>query len=282
MRLRPAAAGSGIVFLRTDIGGKAARIPARWRNVSDTRMCTTLANAEGNRVATVEHLMAALAGCEIDNAIVEIEGPEVPIMDGSAAPFVFLIECAGVVAQEAPRRAIRVLKPVEVKRNGATATLRPADVFTLTFEIEFDNPMVAQQQYSTRLVNGTFKSDLCRARTFGFAEEVHALRATGLALGGSLDNAVVVSGDKILNEGGLRYANEFVRHKILDSIGDLYLAGRPIIGHFHGIRSGHGLNNALLASLIADETAWCETDYIDPLAAQPEPESEPVQLAASA
>jgi UDP-3-O-[3-hydroxymyristoyl] N-acetylglucosamine deacetylase len=255
MTLHPAAPDSGIVFRRTDIGGRGACIPARWENVTDTRMCTTIGQGAVH-VATIEHLMAALAGCEIDNAVIELSGGEVPVMDGSAEPFVFLIECAGTVEQDAPRRGIRVLRPVSVHEDDRFVSLVPDDVFSVSFEIDFDSPAVARQECTFRLVNGTFKSDICRARTFGFLHEVDQLLAAGLARGGSLDNAVVVSGDRILNEGGLRYANEFVRHKVLDSIGDLYLAGGPVIGHFHGRQSGHALNNRLLRALFSDPANW--------------------------
>jgi UDP-3-O-[3-hydroxymyristoyl] N-acetylglucosamine deacetylase len=255
MTLHPAAPDSGIVFRRTDIGGRGACIRASWENVTDTRMCTTIGQGAVH-VATIEHLMAALAGCEIDNAVIELSGGEVPVMDGSAEPFVFLIECAGTIEQDAQRRGIRVLLPVSVQDDDRVASLAPDDAFSVSFEIDFDSPAVARQECSFRLANGTFKTDICRARTFGFLHEVDELLAAGLARGGSLDNAVVVSGDRVLNEGGLRYANEFVRHKVLDSIGDLYLAGGPIIGHFHGRQSGHTLNNRLLRALFSDPANW--------------------------
>ena len=258
MTLRPAEPGTGVTFYRTDIAGSAP-IPADWQHVTETRLCTTV-GSDGMMVSTIEHLMAALSGCEIDNAIIEINGAEVPVMDGSAEPFVFLIECAGVVEQNAPRRAIRVLKPITVQDGPRTVSLAPADTFCVSFAIDFDSPAVARQECTFRLVNGTFKSEICRARTFGFLDEIDEMLAAGLARGGSLDNAVVVSGDRILNEGGLRYTDEFVRHKVLDSIGDLYLAGAPIIGHFHGHQSGHALNNRLLRALFADPTAW---SYVD-------------------
>ena len=231
-------------------------VPAKWDLVVDTTLCTVLANRAGVRVGTVEHLMAALRGCAIDNVTVELDGPEVPIMDGSAEPFVFLIDSAGGVAQAAPRRAVRVLKPVTVADGNRSASLTPAQGSSFSFEIDFSASAVASQAGRVRLVNGAFKSDLARARTFGFLDEVDALRARGLALGGSLDNAIVVDGDRVLNEDGLRFEDEFVRHKILDSIGDLYLAGAPLVGHFHGHRSGHELNNRLLRALFAEADAW--------------------------
>jgi len=260
MTLHPAEAGSGIVFLRTDVRADTGTVPARWRNVVDTRMATTVANEAGVSVATIEHLMAALAGSGVDNALVELSGPEVPIMDGSAAPFVFLIECAGLCAQDAPRRAIEVLKPVSVGDGKRGVSIRPATSFAVAFEIDFDSEAVARQSLSLKLVNGTFKADIARARTFGFEHEVTALRAAGLALGGSLENAVVVRGDTVLNADGLRYADEFVRHKILDCVGDLYLAGAPVIGAVDCARSGHALNHRLLVHLFADDSAWRWTD----------------------
>jgi UDP-3-O-[3-hydroxymyristoyl] N-acetylglucosamine deacetylase len=256
MTLKPAAPDSGIVFKRSDLAGDAAWVPATWDRVGDTRMCTALINDHDVRVGTVEHLLAALAGCEVDNAVIEIDGPEVPIMDGSAAPFVFLIECAGLVEQDVPRRAIKVLKPVSVVDGERRAKMLPGDGFSVSFEIEFDSAAVSRQRCSFRIANGTFKSDICRARTFGFLHEVDQLREAGLARGGSLDNAVVVNGDKVMNEGGLRYKDEFVRHKVLDFIGDLYLAGAPIIGHVAGFQSGHSLNNKLLRALFEDDEAW--------------------------
>lgn len=262
MSLHPAEPGTGIVFRRTDLGDDAM-IPADWRHVTDTRLCTSI-GANGASVATIEHLMAALFGCEIDNVRIDIDGPEVPVMDGSSEPFVFLIECAGVVEQDAPRRVIRVLKPVTVRDGTRTAALMPDENFSVSFAIQYDNTAVARQECSFRLINGTFKSEICRARTFGFLDDLDEMLAAGLARGGSLDNAVVVSGDRILNEGGLRYADEFVRHKVLDSIGDLYLAGGLLAAHFHGEQSGHALNNLLLRTLFADPSAWCMEELAAP------------------
>src|SRR5260221_3404092 len=259
MTLHPAAPGSGIVFRRTDAGGAGAEIAATWQNVVESALCTTLSNGDAITIGTVEHLMAAVAGDEIDNVLVELDGPEVPIMDGSAAPFVFLIECAGVVEQDAPRQAIRILKTVTAGDKEKSACLMPDDGFSMSFEIDFASRAVSQQDLSIVFDSETFKSEISRARTFGFLHEVDRMRAAGLARGGSLDNAVVVSGDTILNEGGLRYADEFVRHKLLDSLGDLYLAGAPIIGHFRGLRSGHLLNRKLLEPLFATPDAWCKT-----------------------
>ena len=256
MTLHPAEANTGIVFQRSDLGDDSGTISASWENVVDTRMATTLGNANGACVATVEHLMAALAGCGIDNAIVEINGPEVPVMDGSSAPFVFLVECAGLRLQEAPRLAIKINKPIMVGDDRKFISIYPDDAFSVSFEIDFDDSPMAQQQLSLRLVNGTFKTEIARARTFGFAHEVDALREAGLARGGSLDNAVVINGNKVLNGDGLRYSDEFVRHKILDCVGDLYLAGAPIIGAVNALRSGHALNNSLLHALFDNTDAW--------------------------
>ena len=256
MTLHPAEANTGIVFRRGDVEGEAATIRADYRNVVNTVMRTTIGNEHGTTVSTIEHLMAALMGCGIDNAIVEVDGPEVPIMDGSAAPFVFLIECAGLEPLDAPRRSIEVLKPVEVRNGVSSARLMPSDSFFVSFEIVYDNPLVQRQRCALQPLNGTFKEEVCRARTYGFMNEYEELRAKGLARGASLKNAVVVADDQILNEDGLRYEDEFVRHKILDTMGDLYLAGAPLQAHFEGVRSGHGLNNRLLHALFDDPDAW--------------------------
>ena len=256
LTLKPAGTNTGIVFHRMDIDGVHASVPARWDNVVDTRMCSVLGNEHGVTVGTVEHVMAALAGCGIDNVEIEVDGSEVPIMDGSSEPFVFLIECAGVVEQAAPRRVIRIHKEVRVTVADSEASLKPGDHLDLRFEIDFESQAVARQELSLGLMNGSFCKELASARTFGFLHEVEQLRAAGLAKGGSLNNAVVVSGDEILNEDGLRFEDEFVRHKMLDAVGDLYLAGAPIIGCFTGARSGHAANNALLRALFADREAW--------------------------
>jgi len=256
MTLHPAEAGAGIVFLRGDVEGEAAIIQADYRNVVSTVMRTTIGNEHGTTISTIEHLMAAFMGCGVDNALVEVDGPEVPIMDGSAAPFVFLIECAGLESLEAPRRSIEVLKPVEVSSGASSARLIPADSFFVSFEIVYDNPLVQRQRCALQPLNGTFKEEVCRARTYGFMDEYEALRSKGLARGASLKNAIVISDDKVLNEDGLRYEDEFVRHKVLDTMGDLYLAGAPLQARFDGIRSGHGLNNRLLHALFDDPDAW--------------------------
>jgi len=256
MQLCPAPANHGIRFLRTDVTDRDPWIAARYDRVVDTRLCTVVGNEDGVRVGTIEHLMAALAGCEIDNAVIEIDAAEVPVMDGSSEPFVFLIECAGSVELDAPRRAIEVRKAVTVGDASRGLTLAPAEAFSVDFEIDFDSPVVAHSTLDVRLVNGTFKREIAKARTFGFLADVEKLRAMGLARGGSLENSVVVDGDRVLNEGGLRFDDEFVRHKVLDCVGDLYLAGAPILGRVTATRSGHHTNNEVLRALFADPTAY--------------------------
>ncbi len=263
MTLHPADVDAGITFRRTDLAGGGAEISVGHNSVRDTRLCTTIGTDDGKLIGTVEHLMAALAGAGIDNAMIEVGGPEVPIMDGSSAPFLFLIDCAGVVEQEAARKAIRVLKPVTVSEGDKSATLLPSDSFSLDFEIDFASPAVASQSMSIGLTDGVFKNELARARTFGFMHEVEALWAAGLAKGGSLDNAIVISGDKVMNEDGLRYEDEFVRHKILDAVGDLYIAGAPLLAHYDGVRSGHALNNLLLHELFSDPANYEIVDMED-------------------
>jgi len=264
LSLRPAPAGSGSRFRRTDIGLEVA---ARFDNVVETRLCTALGVPGGDRsrsIATVEHVMAALAGCGVDDALVEIDGPEAPILDGSAAPFVFLIDCAGLVAQAGgdALQAIEVLRPVRVQDGegpgAAWAELAPTPRSGLEASLTIDFPATAigRQSLALRLSPRTFRAALADARTFTLAEEVAALRAAGLARGGSLSNAVVVDGPLVLNPGGLRRPDEFVRHKLLDVVGDLALAGAPLRARFSGHRSGHGLNNRLLRALFAEAGAW--------------------------
>ena len=257
MTLHPAPVDSGIVFRRVDRGG--ASVAANWRNIQESPLCTTLSNREGVSVATVEHLMAALHGAEIDNLLVDLDGPEVPVMDGSAEPFLFLIECAGIVEQEAPRRAVKVLRPVRVVDQDRSVALVPDSGFGVSFEIDFPNELVRRQEIGLAVDGESFRAEIARARTFALLEDVERMRMAGLARGGSLDNAVVVDGAKVLNPEGLRFADEFVRHKALDAVGDLYLAGAPLLGHFRGVRSGHALNHRLLRALFADRTAWCHT-----------------------
>jgi UDP-3-O-[3-hydroxymyristoyl] N-acetylglucosamine deacetylase len=271
LTLHPAEAGAGIVFRRSDVRDRDNVIAARWSAVVDTRLCSVLGNEAGVTVGTVEHLMSALAGYGIDNVTVDLDGAEVPIMDGSAEPFAFLIECAGIVEQDEPRRAIQILRPVKVGDEGAYARLSPAAGFALSFEIDFDSPLIRTQRHSFDALSNTFRREIARARTFGFAHEVEALRKMGLARGGSLDNAVVVAHDKVLNRDGLRFPDEFVRHKLLDALGDMYLAGAPILGRFHGHRAGHALNNKLLRALFADQANWCWTTLAADDEADPAP-----------
>ena len=256
MTLHPAEPGTGVRFRRTDLAGSSVDIAATWDNVIERPLCTTLANGDGVTVATVEHLMSAFVGCGIDNALVELAGEEVPAMDGSAAPFVAMIEDAGAIEQAAPRRALEILKPVAVREPHRWVALLPGGGFDIDFEIEFDNELVARQRWSVSVDDETYKREVAPARTFGFLHEVDGLRAMGLARGGSLDNAIVIDRDRILNEGGLRFDNEFVRHKVLDAIGDLYLLGGPLRGQFRGVRAGHALTLRLLRVLFADQSAW--------------------------
>ena len=260
MTLHPAAPDSGIVFRRSDAG---AEIRAYWRNSVESALSTVLSNREGVHVATVEHLLAALAGNRIDNAVVELDGPEVPIMDGSAAPFTRLIRDVGIEMQDMPRRAIKIMKPVEVAGSGSSAALLPDSGFSMSFEIDFDNPLIRHQDISLNIDPDVFNDELAPARTFGLLDDWPRLKAAGLAQGGSLDNAVVISGNRVLNADGLRFADEFVRHKLVDAIGDLFLAGGAIIGHFRGLRSGHALTRRLLAAVFADPEAWCLTTMFE-------------------
>ena len=256
MRLCAAAPDYGIRFHRTDVDAAQADIPASYDHVVDTHLCTTIANEHGVKVSTIEHLMAALAGLEIDNAIIELDAEEVPIMDGSSAPFAAMIEKAGVVEQNLPRKAIRILRTVSVRDGSKFLKVEPSEMPVVNLEIEFECDRIGRQALSLPMTKEVFVEDISDARTFGFLHEVEALWQMGLARGGSLKNAVVLAEGKVLNEEGLRHKDEFVRHKILDCIGDLYLAGAPVIGAVSGSCSGHALNNALLRTLLADETAW--------------------------
>ena len=257
LTLHPADEDAGIVFRRTDLDHT---MPARFDSVIDTRLCTVVAPAARPeaRVATVEHLMAALSACGIDNVLIELDGPEVPVLDGSSSPFVFLIDCAGRVEQAAPRAVIEVLKSVRVEQGDAFAELRPSHApgLSLSLSIDFDAPAIGRQAYTMRLSEQGFRRELADCRTFTLRHEIEAMRQAGLAQGGTLDNAVVVDGETVLNPAGLRRPDEFVRHKMLDAIGDLALAGHPLRGAFVGHRSGHGLNNRLLRTLLADRSAW--------------------------
>ena len=241
--------------MRTDVIQGDKEIKADFRNVTATTLGTTIANHDGTSVSTIEHLMAALWGCGVDNVLIEIDGPEVPIMDGSAEPFVFLIKCAGIVEQNRARRVIEVLKPVTYVENDTSITISPSAMLEVELEIQYANQVIGTQRNSFNSLRSSFETDLSRARTFGLLEEVEYLQKQGLAKGGNLGNAIVVDKDQVLNEDGLRYADEFVRHKVLDCLGDLYLGGH-ILGKVSGTKSGHRSNNMLLRTLFADPTAW--------------------------
>lgn len=281
MILHPAPAGHGIVFRRTDLDASSINvdIPARFDLVTETMLCSTIENADGVKVATIEHLMSALYATGLDNALIEIDGAEVPVMDGSAEPFVFLIECAGVVDLEQARKTLKILKPITVEQGQSRATLMPSKTgrgLEISLAIDFDSSVIGRQALSVNIADDLFAKDISRARTFGFMHEVEALRKMGLAQGGSLENAVVIDGDKVLNDDGLRYDDEFVRHKILDCFGDLALAGAEIIGDVTAERTGHALNNQLLRALFADPSAYELVDAEDTTT----PVSSPVLAAA--
>jgi UDP-3-O-[3-hydroxymyristoyl] N-acetylglucosamine deacetylase len=256
MTLRPAPAGAGVIFVRTDLPDGANRIPASVETVSATMLATVVANAEGASVSTVEHLMATFAGLGVDNAIVEIDGPETPIMDGSAADFAAAVEAAGVATLPAPRRYLRILTPIEVGGPGKRAALVPAERFEMSVEIIFDAPAIGRQQLDIALDPASFRAELADARTFGFIAEVEQLRAAGYGRGASLDNTIVVDGDHLLNPGGLRRPDEFVRHKAMDALGDLALLGAPILGRYEASCGGHALNNTLARAVLAQPRAW--------------------------
>lgn len=269
LTLRPASANTGIIFRRVDLD-PAVEIPAKPKYVGDTSLSTTLVK-DNIRISTVEHLLSALAGFGIDNAFVDLTADEVPIMDGSAGPFVFLIQSAGIVEQNAAKKFLRIKEKVRVERDGKWAMFEPFDGFKVGFSIEFDHPVFNQNNCHAEIDFSTtsFVKEVSRARTFGFMRDVELLRQKNLVLGGSLDNAVVVDDYRILNEDGLRYADECVKHKILDAIGDLYLLGHSLIGAFKGHKSGHALNNTLIRELLLNEDAWelvsFETEYKAPI-----------------
>ena len=269
--LRPAAPDTGVVFRRIDVA-QPVDIPVSALAVSDTRLASTLSNG-GVKVHTVEHLMSACSGLGLDNLYVDITAEEVPILDGSAASFVFLLQSAGIELQNAPRRFIRLLEPIEVRQGeGAAAKwarLEPYNGFCLSFEIDFKHPAVdaTGQSVSFDLSSNTYVRDIARARTFGFTRDVETMRSLGLAMGGGLDNAIVMDDYKVLNAGGLRYDDEFVKHKILDAMGDLYLLGKPLLARYSAFRSGHALNNELLRVLLAQTQAWETVVFEDELSA---------------
>ncbi len=251
LRVLPASAEFGIWFKRLDVRTGNGLIHARWDNVRDSSLCTLLENDQGVSVSTVEHLMAALAGCGIHNALIEIDGPEVPILDGSAAGFVKGILRAGIRELDAPVRVIEILRPVEVRRGDAWARLEPGPEFEISFHIDFDDRAIGRQNRVQNMANGAFVRELSASRTFCRLDDVNAMRANGLALGGTYKNAVVVDGDKVLSPGGMRHTDEPVRHKMLDALGDLALAGAPLIGRYHGHKAGHALTNQLLRKLFS-------------------------------
>jgi UDP-3-O-[3-hydroxymyristoyl] N-acetylglucosamine deacetylase len=258
LTLHPAEANTGIVFLRTGITGQPDReIPANVRAVTATEFATVLGDHTGPLCSTAEHVLAALSGLGVDNALIEVDGPEVPIMDGSAEPFVSAIEQAGVVTLLSPRRYIQVLKPVSVTRDAAFGELRPyARGFRVEIEIEFDHPLIGRQSLDLDVEPDSFRREIARARTFGFMRDVAKLWSAGYALGATFENTLVVTENRVLNPDGVRFADEFVRHKALDAIGDLALAGAPLLGAYRSVRGGHKLNHAVLSSLMADPTAW--------------------------
>ena len=256
LTLKPAPVDTGIIFQRVDMD-PIVEVPARPENVTDTRLSTTL-EQQGTKISTVEHLMSAFAGLGIDNAYIELSAPEVPIMDGSAGPFVFLLQSAGILEQNKHKQFIKIKKPLVVEENDKWVKFEPFNGFKVSFAIDFDHPILqsSTQVASVDFSTTSFVKEVSRARTFGFMDDLEALRNAGLAQGGSFDNAIVMDSFHILNDEGLRYEDEFVKHKVLDAIGDLYLLGHPLIGAFSAHKSGHALNNKLLRQLIADESAW--------------------------
>lgn len=267
LTLRPAPVDTGIVFRRVDLD-PIVEIEAKPENVGDTTLSTCLVK-DNVRISTVEHLLSAMAGLGLDNAYIDVSAPEVPIMDGSASPFVFLLQSAGITEQNAPKKFIKIKKRVEVEDEGKTAVFEPFDGFKVAFTIDFDHPVFKKSRQTAVIdfSSTSFVKEVSRARTFGFMKDIEYLRAHNLALGGSQDNAIVMDDFRVLNEDGLRYDDEFVKHKILDAIGDLFLLGHSLIGSFSGYKSGHALNNQLIRRLMADETAWELATYEDANAA---------------
>ncbi|MEO6519381.1 MAG: UDP-3-O-acyl-N-acetylglucosamine deacetylase [Pseudoxanthomonas sp.] len=269
MTLRPAPVDNGIVFRRVDLD-PVVEIRASAELVTETTLCTGLSH-DGAKVMTVEHLMSAMAGLGVDNAYVELSSAELPIMDGSAGPFVFLLQSAGILEQGAPKRFIRIKHPVEVRDGDKFARFVPYDGFKVGFTVQFDHPMIPASQSRAEIEFSTaaYTKEVARARTFGFMRDLEYMRERNLGLGGSMDNAIVLDEFRVLNDDGLRYADEFVRHKILDAIGDLYLAGHPILGAYEGFKSGHALNNKLVRALMAERSAWEEVTFEGAVALAP-------------
>jgi UDP-3-O-[3-hydroxymyristoyl] N-acetylglucosamine deacetylase len=252
--------------VRTDIKDRDNRIPVSGEAVIDARLNTMIENAAGVRLSTIEHLMAAFSALGVSNAVVEVDGPELPILDGSALQFVQLLDRAGFRRQEAPVRYIEILEPIRVQEGDKTAALLPCDRYEMRFEIDFGTPVIGNQVVDFVVDEQTFRDEIMAARTFGFAHEVEALRRAGLARGGSLENAVVIDGDQILNPGGLRMEREFVKHKALDAIGDLYVLGAPLLGRYEGVKAGHAINNLLVRELLANPQAWREVTRVPDMA----------------
>jgi len=254
--LHPADVNTGIVFIRSDLG---VEIKGHVDSVVDTRLCTTIGQA-GAKIATIEHIMSALAGLGVDNARIEVNGAEIPVMDGSASPFIFLIQCAGIVEQPQAKKVLRILKRVAIKDGNKSCALYPSSGFRVSYLLDYPHPLLSNCKVSFDFSRQGYAREVSRARTFGFIHEVEALQKAGLALGGSMDNAVVLDKYGVLNSGGLRYADECARHKVLDTVGDLFLAGYPLVGAFEGERSGHAMNCEIVRSLLADESAWVIED----------------------
>ncbi|WP_339931593.1 UDP-3-O-acyl-N-acetylglucosamine deacetylase [uncultured Brevundimonas sp.] len=266
LAVRPAPVGTGIVFVRTDIKDRDNRIPVSGEAVVDARLNTMIENAAGVRLSTIEHLMAAFCALGVSNAVVEVDGPELPILDGSALQFVQLLDRAGFRRQEAPVHYIEILEPIRVRDGDKTAALLPCDRYEMRFEIDFPSAVIGNQVVDFVVDEQTFRTEIMAARTFGFAHEVEALRKAGLARGGSLENAVVIDGDEILNPGGLRMEREFVKHKALDAIGDMYVLGAPLRGRYEGVKAGHAINNLLVRELLANPQAWRQITHLPALA----------------
>ncbi|MDX8383941.1 MAG: UDP-3-O-acyl-N-acetylglucosamine deacetylase [Ghiorsea sp.] len=257
--LHPAEVDTGIVFVRSDLG---VEIKGHVDSVVDTRLCTTIGSGEA-KIATIEHIMSALAGLGVDNVRIEVNGAEVPVMDGSASPFVFLIQCAGVVEQNKAKKVLRILKRVSIEDGDKSCALYPSSGFRVSYLLDYPHPMLSNCKVSFDFSRQAYAREVGRARTFGFIHEVEALQKAGLALGGSMDNAVVLDKFGVLNDGGLRYADECARHKVLDTVGDLFLAGYPIVGAFEGERSGHAMNCDIVRAVLADESAWAIEELKD-------------------
>lgn len=264
--VRPAGPDTGVVFVRTDITDRDNIVPASAEAVCKTQLGTVIGNAAGVTVSTIEHLMAALVMSGVDNAVVELDGPEMPIMDGSSEPFLKILDRAGRRLQEVPRRFIEIIDTVEVVDGDKRAALKPADQFEVAFEIRFPTAVIGTQAIDMAMDGAAFRRELADCRTFGFLHEVEALRSMGLARGGSLENVVVIEGDRVLNPEGLRRPDEFVRHKALDAIGDLYVLGAPVLGRFEGVLAGHAINNLLVRALLARPDAWRVRTFVEPLA----------------